>query len=345
MPGLSSGVGSIATLTPKTWSIRWSSVWTLRGVYSACVRISTTWPGNSRFGIRVHVQRRLLADVHAAELGLGHVDADPELRRLEHLGDRLIGGDEVAGPQVHRLDDAVGRRDDRGLLSLTLEVSEQALVGRERGLRGVDVLGARPDLELAEGLGRRLGVGGGGVVRLASGDAGVEERLLAEALALRVLRRGARAGDLLGRAVPGPPWPGPLGTAPPSTACWAICRSIRSVSNSTSGWFALTCDPSSTRTRWMRPPMSEPTSTSRASIEPDRTSGFVAARAGGCGRETRGQERRREDGPKTAAHAGSLFFGFGDGTVPRNQTSRTVARKRSIETSSSNAPAISLRNT
>ena len=50
MPGFSSGDGSIATLTPKTWSMRWSSVWTLRGVYSACVRISTTWPGNYAAG-------------------------------------------------------------------------------------------------------------------------------------------------------------------------------------------------------------------------------------------------------------------------------------------------------
>src|SRR5262249_445008 len=50
MPGRSSGARSIATFTPKTWSMRWSSVCTLRGVYSDCVRISTTLPGNSRFG-------------------------------------------------------------------------------------------------------------------------------------------------------------------------------------------------------------------------------------------------------------------------------------------------------
>ena len=112
MPGFSSGAGSIATLTPKTWSIRWSSVWTLRGVYSDCVRISTTCPANSRFGIRVHGHGRLLSHAHAAELGLGHVDPDPELRRLEHLRDRLIGPDEVSGPQIHGLDDAGGRGED-----------------------------------------------------------------------------------------------------------------------------------------------------------------------------------------------------------------------------------------
>src|SRR5262249_33010398 len=50
IPGFNSGAGSMATLTPKTWSIRWSSVWTLRGVYSDCVRISTTFPENSRWG-------------------------------------------------------------------------------------------------------------------------------------------------------------------------------------------------------------------------------------------------------------------------------------------------------
>src|SRR5262249_60681786 len=50
MPALRSGVGSIATLTPNTWSPRWSSVWTLRGVYSARSLISTTRPENVRLG-------------------------------------------------------------------------------------------------------------------------------------------------------------------------------------------------------------------------------------------------------------------------------------------------------
>src|SRR5206468_12368315 len=50
IPGFSSGAGSMATFTPKTCSLRWSTVWMLRGVYSARSRISTTRPGNSRRG-------------------------------------------------------------------------------------------------------------------------------------------------------------------------------------------------------------------------------------------------------------------------------------------------------
>src|SRR5262249_41624440 len=50
MPALSSGAGSIRTLTPKTWSLRWSGVWMFLGVYSPCWRISTTRPGNLRPG-------------------------------------------------------------------------------------------------------------------------------------------------------------------------------------------------------------------------------------------------------------------------------------------------------
>src|SRR5262249_8634335 len=71
---------------------------------------------------------------------------------------------------------------------------------------------------------------------------------------------------------------------------------------------------------------------------------------------TRGLARQRRDPqsprhgevrPATdPAHGFPLFFLDGrGGAVPRNQTSRTVARNRSIETSSSNAPAISLRKT
>src|SRR5262245_13613834 len=50
MPGRSSGARSIATFEPKHWSMRCTRVTTLHGVLSDCVRISTTLPGNSRFG-------------------------------------------------------------------------------------------------------------------------------------------------------------------------------------------------------------------------------------------------------------------------------------------------------
>ena len=56
------------------------------------------------------------AYAHAAKLRLGHVDAHPELRRLKHPRDRLVGGDEVPGTQVYGLDDARGGRRVRRLL-------------------------------------------------------------------------------------------------------------------------------------------------------------------------------------------------------------------------------------
>src|SRR5262249_19474998 len=50
IPGFSSGAGAISIFTAKTLSLRWLRVWTLRGVYWARGLISTTLPGNVRWG-------------------------------------------------------------------------------------------------------------------------------------------------------------------------------------------------------------------------------------------------------------------------------------------------------
>ena len=204
IPGFKAGSGSIATLTPKTWSMRWSSVWMLRGVYSPFCRISTTLPGNVAPGVGVHRDARRLSGADEPEARLGDVHADPDLVELEDRRDRLPRGDEIAGAQIHRLEDPVGRCAHDEVLPLPFEERELALLPGERGGGGLNVLGTGAALEFREGLLRDPRRRGGAVVGLLAGHALAQERLEAAPLPFGVFRIGARPGDLLRtRAAPG----------------------------------------------------------------------------------------------------------------------------------------------
>src|SRR5215475_10838123 len=67
-------------------------------------------------GERVDVDRRALADRDVSELGLRHVDPDVELIVLDQRRGGLVGREDVAGPEVERLDPGSDRRLDRQLV-------------------------------------------------------------------------------------------------------------------------------------------------------------------------------------------------------------------------------------
>ena len=197
MPALSSGAGASATLTPKTRSPRCSAVCTLRGVYSPWSRISTTWPRIFATREAVDGHRRRLAQPDVSETRLRHVDPHPELARLEQRRHRLVGGHQVAGPQVERLDRSVHRRPDHRFLALALQIGEPCLRLGQGGAGGVDVFGARAALELAVGLARG-GLGDHGAVVVAAPHHAITvEALEALAVDLGGLPLDPRPPDLL----------------------------------------------------------------------------------------------------------------------------------------------------
>src|SRR3954469_19690958 len=78
-------------------------------------------------GERVDADRHALADRDVAELGLGHVDPDVELIVLDHRRGGLVGREDVAGPEVERLDPGRDRRLDRQLVDHRLDLLDLAL--------------------------------------------------------------------------------------------------------------------------------------------------------------------------------------------------------------------------
>src|SRR5262249_1189693 len=136
------------------------------------------------------------------QAGFGDVYADPLLRGFEHLRDGLIRRNEIARPQVERLDRAVRGRHHDGFLSLLPQICETVGLAPERATGGRDVSGAAAVLEPAE----RWEAGprrGRLLVVLFLADARLLEQVAEPCpLALRFLPIGARPGDRLGpRAV------------------------------------------------------------------------------------------------------------------------------------------------
>ena len=82
---------------------------------------------------RVDGEGHGVADVDQPELGLRDVGADEELVVLDERRRRLAGREQVAGPEVERLDDAVARGDDGGLGEVGLGEREPRLRLRRAG--------------------------------------------------------------------------------------------------------------------------------------------------------------------------------------------------------------------
>ena len=210
MPGFSSGVGSIATFTPNTWSMRWSSVWTLRGVYSACVADLDDASRELALRERVDRERRLLPDAHAAELRLRDVDAHPELRRARGSA-RPAGSAPTRspGPQVDRLDDAAAGARDDGLLRAGARGSRAAALPRRARARAAAMSSGRlPRCELPERLRAVLRLRRGVVVlllRRSPPRRGAPSAGAAPARRSPPARARARSPR---RAARGAPWPG-----------------------------------------------------------------------------------------------------------------------------------------
>ena len=153
MPGLRSGVGSIAHLHAEHLVDALVERLDVSRRVLACCRISTTWPGKSRPGRCPPGSSARCADAHQARA------AARARRRAPRSGpargvSRPAGrpSHEVAGTQVDRLQDAVGGRAHDQIFPLTLEVRELPLLAHERGARRRDVLGPAAALLLPQGL-------------------------------------------------------------------------------------------------------------------------------------------------------------------------------------------------
>src|SRR5271166_455580 len=107
-------------------------------------------------GEGVHANLGLLAEMYAADLGFGNIDADVNLIALEERGDWGVGGDQVAGTHVENFDGRGGRGQH-------LAFAEAGFIIGESGFGGGDVFDAIAIFEFFESrLGLVIASGGGG---------------------------------------------------------------------------------------------------------------------------------------------------------------------------------------
>src|SRR5205814_5128503 len=92
-------------------------------------------------GKTVDGDRDLLAEPDASQRGLRHPDPHPELRGFQDSRDRLVRADEIPRAKVERVDDAVRRCLDDGLLALAPEAPESLPLPGECGLGRMTVPG------------------------------------------------------------------------------------------------------------------------------------------------------------------------------------------------------------